>query len=113
MALKTLTKQEKIELEQVRILKKIIEKSGIQVRRENLTRGNSYRVKSGICMHDNTQLFFVDKRLPFAQQISMLTDLIIDYSIHIDADDLENLNPQTSSILLVKLNQEQTIEAAS
>ena len=47
---------------------------GFVVRRENLARGHSYRVKSGGCVFVNNRVLFVDKRLPPAQQLSVLRE---------------------------------------
>ncbi len=47
---------------------------GFTVRRENLTRGSSFRVKSGSCLLAEKKLLFVDKRMSLSQQVSVLTD---------------------------------------
>jgi hypothetical protein len=60
-------------------IKKIIinsNESGILVRREKLTRGPSFRVKSGKCMLTGKKLIFIDRRLPLEQQLSMLQEEI-------------------------------------
>lgn len=58
-------------------IRKIINESSssdILVRREKLTRGSSFRVKSGKCQLTGKKLIFIDKRLPIEQQLSMLEE---------------------------------------
>jgi hypothetical protein len=58
-------------------IRKIISRSselGISVRREKLTRGPSFRVKSGNCTLTGKALIFIDRRLPLEQQLSLLTE---------------------------------------
>jgi len=49
---------------------------GIEVRRENLTRGNSFRVKSGLCVLDGGKKIFIDRRMPESEQIRFLSELV-------------------------------------
>jgi hypothetical protein len=60
-------------------IKKLINESsdlGVIVRREKLTRGPSFRVKSGNCLITGKRVVFIDRRLPVEQQLSILRDEI-------------------------------------
>lgn len=49
---------------------------GFVVRRENLARGHSFRVKSGGCVLGSERYLFLDRRLPLSQQLSVLSDFL-------------------------------------
>ena len=72
------SKKDKELEEQFHGLAKVFEEKGIAVRREKLSRGPSFRVKSGECFLTGKKLLFVDKRLPVDQQISLLQDYLIE-----------------------------------
>lgn len=61
------------------ISKKLLE-SGVMVRRENLTRGPSFRVRSGRCLlvqkeHENRRdCLFIDRRLSVQQQLEIVEE---------------------------------------
>ena len=61
------------------ISKKLLE-NGVSVRRENLTRGPSFRVRSGRCYiapkgDDNRKdCLFIDKRLSMQQQLEIIEE---------------------------------------
>ncbi len=79
-------------------IRKIISNSselGISVRREKLTRGPSFRVKSGKCMLTGNKLIFVDRRLPVEQQLGILTE-------EIGNQNLSGKTPQEVSVLPVE-----------
>ena len=65
----------------VRAIVKFLKKRGHDVRREKLSRGDSFRVKSGECCFKDKKLLFVDTRLPAEQQLSILTDYLADLGI--------------------------------
>lgn len=75
----------------IRRLQKIVQKSGIEVRRENLTRGSSYKVKSGVCQFSGKPLLFLDKRLSNDQQASVLVDYLLDNQLAVNNEDMEEL----------------------
>jgi hypothetical protein len=68
-----------IETKLKEISKKLLE-NGIMVRRENLTRGPSFRVRSGRCVlankeHENRKdCLFIDKRLSVQQQLELVEE---------------------------------------
>jgi hypothetical protein len=47
---------------------------GLVVRREKLTQGPSFRVKSGKCFLTGKRTVFIDKRLPPDQQLTLLIE---------------------------------------
>ena len=51
------------------------------MRRENLSRGSAFRVKSGNCLLSGKDLIFVDKRLPAPQQLSVLLDMAVELQL--------------------------------
>ena len=51
---------------------------GLSVRREPLSRGHAFRVKSGHCVFQGSKLVFLDKRLPPERQIGILSELVKD-----------------------------------
>jgi len=61
------------------ISKKLVE-NGIMVRRENLTRGPSFRVRSGRCFvapkgdENRKDCLFIDKRLSIQQQLEIIEE---------------------------------------
>lgn len=89
------------DLQQIRLLANMIERNGFQVRRENLTRGHSYRVKSGDCVFSGSNIVFVDRRLPGKQQISLLVDFLVDQKLPLSTEDLSSVSEHTRSILSI------------
>lgn len=87
------------DLQQIRHLTEVIERNGFHVRRENLTRGHSYRVKSGECVFSGSNIVFVDRRLPGKQQISVLLDFVVDQKLTLSADDLSGISERARSVL--------------
>ncbi|HMO17516.1 MAG TPA: hypothetical protein PKA63_08360 [Oligoflexia bacterium] len=58
-------------------IKEIIKKYsrlGLSIRRENLTRGPSFKVRSGRCTLTGGQVIFIDRRLSAENQLSILND---------------------------------------
>ena len=51
---------------------------GVVIKREKLTRGAGYRVRSGLCSVKGESVLFVDKNLASDQQLSVLVDYAID-----------------------------------
>ena len=83
----------------LRGLTKIFFRHGIAVRRENLTRGTAYRVKSGNCSFNGKDLIFVDKRLPAAQQVSFLVDCLVETKLALEQSELGMLPPSARTLL--------------
>ncbi len=97
--------QEKKEESQIRLLAKALLQSGIEVRREQLARGHSFRVKSGDCLHTDRSLLFVDRRLPLSQQLSVLVDYIVDKDLQLPSEVIGDLSAQTRSLLVSEASQ--------
>lgn len=58
----------------IRIIIKTLAKKGLEVRREKLTRGPSFKVKSGRCELSGKDFMFLDQRLPLEIQLQMLEE---------------------------------------
>ncbi len=82
-------------------------KRGISVRRENLTRGSAFRVKSGNCSFNGKDIIFVDKRLATTQQVSFLVDCLVETKLVLDEAELLYLPPSARTLL------ESSIKAAA
>lgn len=100
MIKKAKTVAERQDEDQIRSLSKLLQSNGISVRREKLTRGQSFRVKSGGCFLSDQQTLFVDKNLPIPQQLSVLIDYLLDKRVEVPADVLQELSPQFRSLLV-------------
>ena len=99
MALRNKSKRELQEERELSSLMDILRHRGIAVRREKLSRGHSYRVKSGDCVFSGENLIFVDKRLPLEQQQSVIVDYLIERRIAPNDDELEQLSTRTKHLL--------------
>lgn len=69
----------------------IIEKAGVEVRREELKRGPGWKATSGFCRHNQSPIIFVDRILPQDDQINFLLDKITELKIFAVATDVEGL----------------------
>lgn len=98
--LKKKTQKEREEDQQIKQLASLFEKRGIKVRREKLSRGQSFRVKSGDCVYTEEKVLFLDKRLPSDQQINVLIDYIQDFSIKLEDSELESFPKPIQSMIL-------------
>ena len=58
----------------IRNLVKNLAIKGLIVRREKLTRGPSFKVKSGRCALSGKEIVFLDRRLPVDIQLQVLED---------------------------------------
>ena len=99
----TSNKENKLEKE-VKALANVLEKGGMQVRREKLSRGPAYRVKSGDCYFAGYNVVFVDKRLPLTQQLSVVIDYLVDLKIPLPENDALELSSSTQALLQAKLS---------
>ena len=72
----------------VKQIVKFLRKYGFDVRREKLSRGDSFRVKSGRCSFKDKNLLFIDTRLPAEQQLSILADYLATSGIKLAEDEL-------------------------
>lgn len=99
MGRKPLTVKEKKLERQFRQISELFTSRGIQVRREKLSRGPAFRVKSGDCALAGDNYIFVDRRLPLEQQAAVLIDYIPAIRSSITEAELEAL-PQSARALM-------------
>jgi hypothetical protein len=111
MAVKT--KKEKAAERQLRAITKIFSRIGISVRREKLSSGPSFRVKSGNCLVSGNPLIFIDRRLPSAQQLSVLIDYLVDLKIELNDDELELFDKKTQKLFKTQQINEDLAEEDS
>ena len=95
-------KEKEIERE-IKNLSKIIESKGIRVRREKLSRGNSFKVRSGNCILTGTDHVFLDKRLPADQQMMLLFEVFGQKELTLSAEEASILSDKSRSLLQKKL----------
>lgn len=84
---------------ELRCLLALLRERGIAVRREKLTSGPSFRVKSGSCEVYGEDVLYIDKNLPSRQQISLLLDYLIDRAVPVPEEALENLSPASRALI--------------
>ncbi len=89
----------KREEQQVKSLAQVFERRGVTVRREKLSRGHSYRVKSGDCQFEGEPHVFLDRRLPTEQQILVLVDYLLDFNFGLEQEELAALSASTRSLI--------------
>jgi len=94
------TKKEKEEEQKLRRLGRLLKERGIQIRREILSRGPAFRVKSGTCTVEGEGVIFVDKRLPVPQQTNLLLDFLMERQVGLTDEEL-TLIPEASRSLFV------------
>ena len=99
MARKGKTQKEKEQERQIRRLSTFFVERGVQVRREKLSRGSAFRVKSGDYVLSGDDYIFVDKRLPVEQQYTVLMDRILDIQDQLSDSDLELLPDSARQLL--------------
>ena len=71
----------------VKSLSTLIERAGVQVRREELKRGHGWKATSGFCHHNTNPVLFLDRLLPQDEQISFLLDQIEELKIQTDLNE--------------------------
>lgn len=96
-----LSKSEELEERDLRLLVKALERRGVNVRREKLARGPSFRVKSGRCEVYGEPLFFLDRALSPSQQLSLALDYIVENGIELSSEELAEL--RSKSLLAANL----------
>ena len=89
---------------QVKSIASVFKNYGYSVRRENLSRGHSFKVKSGGCLLAGEKLIFVDKRLPFDNQISLLVDYVKELNLNLSEEELSHF-PETARAVLSSTHQ--------
>lgn len=116
--------QEKLLEREIHQLAEILIAREISVRREQLSRGRSYRVKSGDCVLSSTssvisnsggdtaipltarRVVFVDKRLPLQQQVTVLLDYLVDLQFKLEEGELNKLSVNTQELLRSRLSRQ-------
>ena len=79
-------------------LAKLVEKlatAGVTVRREHLSRGRSFRVRSGECSFSGEKHVFIDRRLPEEHQVSLFVDYFKKFKISVDEEFLSQFPSKT------------------
>jgi len=99
--LKKKSKKERELESQLKQLKTIIEEKGFSVRREMLSRGPAFRVKSGGCHFSGNNVIFVDKRLPLDQQLTVLTDYMLELGLEVSEEDASGLPDSLIELLKI------------
>lgn len=84
---------------QVRALERAFRSRGVTVRREKLSRGSSFKVKSGGCLLSGEKIIFVDRRLGDDQQLGILLEYVVDLAVGLDESELSQLSPRTRESL--------------
>ncbi|MCB0325498.1 MAG: hypothetical protein KDD69_18075 [Bdellovibrionales bacterium] len=100
--MRTKSLKERREEQQLRSLAEVFAKRGVTVRREKLSRGTNFRVKSGECELSGNPHVFVDKRLPLDQQITVLVDYLVDFEFRLNEGEAEDFSTQTRALLQSK-----------
>ena len=83
----------------IRTLCRVLAHRGRKIRRENLIRGSGFKAKSGDCVFMGTNTVFVDRRLPLAQQLSLVVDYLISTQTELLPDEYEKLSSSTQKEL--------------
>ncbi len=97
---KTKKSKQQLEMErEIRSLSKIIESKGIKVRREKLSRGYNFKVRSGNCVLTGQDHIFLDKRLPPEQQMLLLFEVLSQKELKITNEDVAILSDKSRSLL--------------
>ena len=93
---------------EIRVLIRRLRDRGIEIRREKLSRGREFRVKSGTARVFGQKILFVDRALPEQQQLGILVDYIIEQRIVFTPDELSQLSPARRKIFLDIQRQQAT-----
>ena len=95
----SLSNKDKLIESEIKTLVSFLSATGYRVRREQLARGHSYRVKSGDCLLSGATLLFIDKRLQLPHQLSVIVDYLMDLELTLPSELLEELTPATKNLL--------------
>jgi hypothetical protein len=74
--MKSLKEQQKSEDSNLKLLIDSLKERGWVVRREKLSRGPAFRVKSGFCKLFGERVLFLDRELPVRQQQAFLQEFL-------------------------------------
>lgn len=89
----------KDEVEDLRRLVHVVERRGIEVRREKLVSGTAFKVRSGNCLLQGEEILFLDRRLPQPQQVAVLVDLIREADFDLDDEEIRGLSVGLQALL--------------
>ena len=92
-------KRNSTDQESIKQMSEAIEATGYTVRREKLSRGSAYRVKSAGCLFSGDKVLFVDKNLPEDQQVSVLLNYLVELNIELSEESLALLSPANQDFL--------------
>lgn len=85
----------------LKLLVASLKERGWVVRREKLTRGPSYKVKSGFCKLFGVKVVFIDRQLPVAQQQAFLEEFLSELlPLPGVASEGNTLKPMSSDVVL-------------
>ncbi len=96
---------------QLKTLSGVFENRGISIRREKLSRGSAFRVKSGNCLLSGDKVIFIDRRMPIDQQLSVMFDYIVELKIQPTEEELENLPTKIKDVLELQIADREAIAA--
>jgi hypothetical protein len=84
---------------QLRRLEQSFESRGIQVRREKLSAGPAFKVKSGGCTFSGSKIIFIDRRLSSEQQLTVLIEHVIDAPFELSESELSHLSESKRELI--------------
>ena len=77
----------------------LIEEAGFTVRREKLSRGPAYKVRSAGCLFSGDKVLFVDRNLPEDQQVGLLINYLLELGLTPSEELLSLLSPANQDML--------------
>ena len=99
-----------------KVLAGVLERAGYTVRREELKRGPSWSVHSGVCRALDQRLIFVDRRISQDDQVALLSSYLTRLSLWIDPQEAERLSPKcrekVASMIRAEESAQPVVEAA-
>lgn len=75
----------------IKDLIRLCKQRGVDIRRERLKQGFGWRATSGVCMHQDKPVVFIDSRLGQDDQLEFLLSKIRDLNIPFKDEDLANI----------------------
>lgn len=88
-----------------RQLSSLIEDAGYQVRREELKRGNGWKVVSGACRVEASKLILLDRRMTQDDQIAFLVGTLQSLGATLDSEKIAQLPQVIQHQLTKELNE--------
>lgn len=75
----------------IKALIRLCKERGVDIRRERLKQGFGWRATSGICMHQEKPVVFIDSRLEQDDQLEFLLSKIRDLNIAFNEEELREI----------------------